>query len=139
MITNYRAYAVGLLLCISSSANSVDLVINRDIDYQSLSRNALRSIFSMRMTQWPNGTPIRVFVMGDKTSQHSSFSKHVLGVFPHQLRRAWNRQIYSGTGQAPMKVETEAEMLEKIENTPGAIGYLSKDNINERVRKLSVE
>ncbi len=139
MITNHRAFAVGLLLCLSSSANSVDLVTNRDIDYESLSRNTLRSIFSMRMTQWPNGTPIRVFVMGDKTSQHSDFSKHVLGVFPHQLRRAWNRQIYSGMGQAPMKVDTEAEMLQQIQNTPGAIGYLSEDYINERVRKLSVE
>ncbi|MCG7947453.1 MAG: hypothetical protein N0C84_14020, partial [Candidatus Thiodiazotropha taylori] len=75
----------------------------------------------------------------DKTSQHADFSKHVLGVFPHQLRRAWNRQIFSGMGQAPMKVNTEAEMLEQIENTPGAIGYLSEDKINERVRKLSVE
>ncbi|MBV2092813.1 MAG: substrate-binding domain-containing protein [Candidatus Thiodiazotropha sp. (ex Ctena orbiculata)] len=139
MTTNYRAFAVGLLLCLSSSANSVDLVINRDIDYESLSRNTLRSIFSMRMTQWPNGKPIRVFVMGDKTSQHADFSKHVLGVFPHQLRRAWNRQIFSGMGQAPIKVNTEAEMLEQIGNTPGAIGYLSEDNINERVRKLSVE
>jgi ABC-type phosphate transport system substrate-binding protein len=42
-------------------------------------------------------------------------------------------------GQAPMKVENEAEMLQQIENTPGAIGYLSEDYINERVRKLSIE
>ena len=139
MITVYRAFAVGLLLCLCDSANSVDLVINRDIDYETVSRNTLRSIFSMRTTQWPNGAPIRVFVMGDKTSQHADFSKQVLGVFPHQLRRAWNRQIYSGMGQAPIKVKTEAEMLQQIENTPGAIGYLSEDLINERVRKLPVE
>jgi ABC-type phosphate transport system substrate-binding protein len=139
MITAYRAFAVGLLLCLCDTAHSVDLVINRDINTESVSRHTLRSIFSMRMTQWPNGTPIRVFVMGDKTTQHSNFTKHLLGVFPHQLRRVWNRQIYSGMGQAPNKVESESEMLEQIKNTPGAIGYLSEDYINERVRKLSVE
>lgn len=139
MITANRAFAAGLLLCLCNTANSVDLVINRDIDYENVSRNTLRSIFSMRMTQWPNGTPIRVFVMGDKTAQHAAFTKHLLGVFPHQLRRAWNRQIFSGMGQAPIKVESEEEMLEQIENTPGAIGYLSEEHINEHVRTLSVE
>ncbi|MES9834628.1 MAG: substrate-binding domain-containing protein [Candidatus Thiodiazotropha sp. LLP2] len=139
MITAYRAFAVGLLLCLCNTASSVDLVANRDIDSEIVSRNTLRSIFSMRTTQWPNGTPIRVFVMGDKTSLHAEFTKHILGVFPHQLRRAWNRQIYSGMGQAPIKVQSETEMLKQIENTSGAIGYLSEDFINERVRKLSVE
>ena len=139
MRTAYQAFVVGLLLCLCGTANSVDLVINRDIDYQSVSRHTLRSIFSMRMTQWPNGTPIHVFVMGDKTTQHANFSKHILGVFPHQLRRAWNRQIYSGMGQAPIRVKSEQEMREQIEKTPGAIGYLSEEYINDRVRKLSVE
>jgi ABC-type phosphate transport system substrate-binding protein len=139
MTITYRAFAVGLLFCFCETAHSIDLVINRDIDFGSISRNTLRSIFSMRTTQWSNGTPIHVYVMGDKTPQHAKFSKHILGVFPHQLRRAWNRQIYSGMGQAPIKVQSEKEMLEQIENTPGAIGYLSEDLINERVRKLSVE
>lgn len=93
----------------------------------------------MRMTQWPDSTPIRVFVLGDKNPIHSEFSKTVLGVFPHQLRRAWNRQIYSGTGQAPIKVKSEAEMILKIESTQGAIGYLPKDQINEQVRSIEIE
>ncbi|MEJ2610664.1 MAG: substrate-binding domain-containing protein [Candidatus Thiodiazotropha sp.] len=134
-----QALAVGFLLCLCGTANSVDLVTNLDTHYESVSRNTLRSIFSMRMTQWPDGTPIQVFVMEDKSDQHADFSKHILGVFPHQLRRVWNRQIYSGMGQAPVKVGSEREMREQIEKTPGAIGYLSEEYINEHVRILSVE
>jgi len=99
----------------------------------------VRSIFSMRMTSWPDGMPIQVFVLGDKTPLHSEFSKKILGVFPHQLRRAWNRQIYAGIGQAPAKLESEEEMLDKIATTPGAIGYISEDMINEQIRKIAVE
>jgi hypothetical protein len=58
---------------------------------------------------------------------------------PHQLRRAWNRQIYSGIGQAPNKVDTEAEMRRLIASTPGAIGYLPEDQINEHVRKVEIK
>jgi ABC-type phosphate transport system substrate-binding protein len=134
-----QALVVGFLLCLCGTANSVDLVTNLDTHYESVSRNTLRSIFSMRMTQWPDGTPIQVFVMEDKSDQHADFSKHILGVFPHQLRRVWNRQIYSGMGQAPVKVGSEREMREQIEKTPGAIGYLSEEYINEHVRILSVE
>ncbi|MET0067947.1 MAG: substrate-binding domain-containing protein [Candidatus Thiodiazotropha sp.] len=134
-----KAFVVGLLFLAFDAAHAVDLVANRDIDFESISKNTLRSIFSMRMTQWPDGTPIRVFVMGDKSALHMDFAKQMLGVFPHQLRRAWNRQIYSGMGQAPIKVETEQEMLEQIATTPGAIGYLSEENIDEQVRILPVQ
>jgi ABC-type phosphate transport system substrate-binding protein len=93
----------------------------------------------MRLTSWPSGMPIRVFVLGDKDDLHAAFSKRILGVFPHQLRRAWNRQIFSGTGQAPEKVESEREMLDRVSRTPGAIGYISEDMINEQIRTLAVE
>ncbi|MCU7931988.1 MAG: substrate-binding domain-containing protein [Candidatus Thiodiazotropha sp. (ex Codakia rugifera)] len=135
----YHAFAIGLLLCFCGTAQSIDLVINPDVSQETISRNALRSIFSMRMTRWPDGKPIHVFVMGDKTNLHSDFSKQLLGVFPHQLRRAWNRQIYSGMGQAPTKVESEEEMRNQVAETPGAIGYLSEGNINEHIRTISVE
>ncbi|MEJ2405338.1 MAG: substrate-binding domain-containing protein [Candidatus Thiodiazotropha sp.] len=135
----FQAFVVGLLFLTCGAAQGVDLVANRSIDFETISKSTLRSIFSMRMTQWPDGTPIRVFVMGDKTPQHTDFAKHILGVFPHQLRRAWDRQIYSGMGQAPIKVETEQEMLEQIATTPGAIGYLSEEYINEQVRILPVQ
>ena len=102
--------AAFLMLCASAQASTLEIVTNPSNQEKSLSLSSLRAIFSMRMTQWPDGTPIRVFVLGDKNPIHAEFSKQVLGVFPHQLRRAWNRQIYSGTGQAPSKVESEAEM-----------------------------
>ncbi|MCU7907095.1 MAG: substrate-binding domain-containing protein [Candidatus Thiodiazotropha sp. (ex Epidulcina cf. delphinae)] len=138
-IAYYAFVAVGLQLCLCGTAQSVDLIVNPDISQETVSRSTVRSIFSMRMTRWPDGTPIHVFVMGDRTDLHAAFSKQILGVFPHQLRRAWSRQIYSGMGQAPTKVESEEEMREQIEKTPGAIGYLSKENTNERVRTISVE
>lgn len=128
-----------ILLCLTANSSAVEVIANLEVPTESLRRSVVRSIFSMRMTSWPSGIPIRVFVLGDKNDLHSSFSKRVLGVFPHQLRRAWNRQIFSGTGQAPEKVESEQEMREKVAHTPGAIGYISEEMINEQIRTLAVE
>ena len=128
-----------LLLCVSLHAAAVEVVSNKAVNTQTLSLSTLRAIFSMRMTQWPDGSPIRVFVLGEKDPLHAEFTKKRLGVFPHQLRRAWNRQIYSGTGQAPSKLDTEAEMRGLIAATPGAIGYLSQDQIDEHVQTIEIQ
>jgi ABC-type phosphate transport system substrate-binding protein len=134
-----RGITVLTLLCLSPPSDAVDLVVNQAAPVETLSRSVVRSIFSMRMTSWPDGMPIQVFVLGDKTALHADFSKQILGVFPHQLRRAWNRQIFAGTGQAPAKLESEEEMRDMVAKTPGAIGYISEEMINDQIRKIDVE
>jgi ABC-type phosphate transport system substrate-binding protein len=135
----FRCTLAAVLLCLTTTSSAVELIANPEVPTESLTRSVVRSIFSMRLTSWPSGMPIRVFVLGDKDDLHAAFSKRILGVFPHQLRRAWNRQIFSGTGQAPEKVGSEREMLDRVSRTPGAIGYISEDMINEQIRTLAVE
>lgn len=128
-----------ILVSLVPCSGAVELIAHPNIEQAGLSRSTVRSIFTMRMTSWPNGQPVRVFVLGDKDDLHATFSKRILGVFPHQLRRAWNRQIFSGTGQAPEKVADEKEMLDRVTQTPGAIGYISEEMINEQIRTIAVE
>ncbi len=101
-----------------------EIVVHSSVLQEDISRNTLRAIFGMRHRKWADGVPIKVFVLRDDVSLHISFSKSILHVFPYQLRRAWDRQVYSGTGQAPNEVKSIEEMRKKIAETPGAIGYL---------------
>ncbi len=130
---------IATLLLFSWHVCAVEIISYPGVKTDSLPLSSLRSIFSMRLTQWPDGTPIRVFVLNEKAPLHAAFSKKMLGVFPHQLSRAWNRQIFSGTGQAPIRIDTEAEMRSQVATTPGAIGYLSEEQINEQVRTIEIE
>ena len=93
----------------------------------------------MRLRNWPDQTPVRVFVLRDDNPTHSLFSKQILNIYPHQLRLAWDRLVFSGTGQAPTEVSSEAEMRERVAKTPGAIGYLPRSMINGSVRILPVQ
>jgi len=101
------------------------------------SQSALRAIFGMRLRKWEDGSPIRVFVMPDEHPLHISFSKNVLHVFPYQLRAAWNRLVFSGTGEEPIIVKSEQKMRVIVGSTPGAIGYLSRSMIDESVKPIS--
>ncbi len=114
-------------------------MVHRSVSEQSISRNTLRIVFGMRLRVWADGTAITVFVLPDDHPTHVSFAKEVLNVFPYQLRAAWDRLTFSGTGQAPIEVSSENEMRSKIATTPGAIGYLKGAMINDQVRVLQIK
>ena len=115
------------------------VIVNPDVTLESLSKNALRAIFGMRLRTWPDNQPIKVFVFTDDNPIHASFAKSQLLIFPQQLRRAWDRLIYSGTGQGPNQVKSVEEMRNAIATTPGAIGYIQADQVTDRIRVLEVE
>ncbi len=121
-------------------AEEVDAVIHKTSSPPApISRYVLAAIFGMRLTTWPDGSAIKVFVLPDDSRIHALFCKQVLHVFPHQLRSAWDRLVYSGTGQAPEVLDTEEEMRARIASTPGAIGYLAKEMLDDSISILPVD
>lgn len=159
------AWALGLILLCGWPARAysdeVVVVVNPAAPAgPAIARNTLSAIFGMRLRAWEDGTPIRVYVLSDNHAVHVIFCKQILGVFPHQYRTAWDRLVYSGTGQAPLEVESEEEMRArvagirgeaavvvgseeemraKVAGTAGAIGYLTRNMIDESVTVVPVE
>ena len=119
-----------------SPSKAVDIIVNSSIQTSSLSRGTARAIFGMRLLKWPDGRPIKVFVLEDASLTHIAFCKEVLDIFPYQLRQSWDRLVYSGTGQAPISVSSEDEMITMVASNPGAIGYLRRSIVNDRIRTL---
>lgn len=126
------------LCCAAPQVCPQELIAHRDSGVESLTRNEARLFFTMRLKNWPNGTLVKVFVLPDNNELHRRFSNEVLGLYPYQLRRVWDRQIFSGTGQAPTTVSSEQEMLDRIATTPGAIGYANEPSGNSSMRVLEV-
>ncbi|MEQ5803067.1 hypothetical protein [Halomonas sp. H10-9-1] len=118
---------------------TVLLVAHADVTTQRLTRDTTRAIFAMRQRTWPNGQAARVFVLPNDHPVHERFVKERLAVYPHQLQLAWDRMVFSGTGQAPDRVRHQAEMLERIATTPGAIGYLEREYLDDRIQVISMD
>lgn len=107
-------------------AQSVQIIVNPSIASVELDRDLLRAIFTMRLRSWPNGPPVRVFVLPDDDPVSDRFYREQLGMYSYVLRSAWDRMVYTGTGLAPTVVHSEEEMRERVLATPGAIGYVSR-------------
>ena len=144
MTTRYLSYLLGgLAICIANGVpaeNSPVVVVNPATEPKaSLSQSALSAIFGMRLRKWEDGSPIKVFVLTDDSPLHIAFTKNILSIYPYQLRSAWDRLVFSGTGEEPNKVKTEQQMRVIVGSTPGAIGYLSRAMIDDTVKVLPLE
>ncbi|GAB4256509.1 MAG: hypothetical protein Kow0065_05260 [Methylomicrobium sp.] len=119
-----------LILVLGCPAHAADedivAIVHPSVIPQQLSIHTVKQIFGMKLRQWPNDKPIKVFVLPDRDPVHINFVKRILQIFPSQLRLAWDRQVFSGTGQAPSEANSEDDMLIRVSSTPGAIGYVSR-------------
>lgn len=106
---------------------------------EAISSNQLTRIFTMKLKKWSDGTPVKTFVLTSQSSVHHDFVIGYFGMRTHQLDRLWNRLLYSGTGRGPTKVSSEQEMIELVNMTPGAIGYISDSLITEQTNIIMIE
>ncbi len=118
------------------SKSSVEVIVSPSLLSMKLDRSLLRAVFTMRARQWPDGSPVRVFVLPDNHPLSDQFYREQLGMYSYVLRRTWDRMVFTGTGLAPTVVQTEKEMIERVRSTPGAIGFVRKSEITDSDGRL---
>lgn len=127
-----------LLFTFAMAVNAQEVITNASVKSDRLSVSTLRAMFGMRLRNWSDGTPITVFILQAGSPDHIGFTKNVLKMFPHQLQRSWDRLVFSGTGQAPTVVRSLSEMKAKVASTPGAVGYIDRDNLDDTIKVLNI-
>lgn len=132
----YWRRKLSALLCISLGLTcgsavlggqpAVALIANKSVPASTVGVAQARALLSLRMTRWPDGTPVQLFVLGDDHPLHQATCKALLGIFPYQLRQSWDNAIFTGQALPPTVVRSEAELVNLVASTPGAIGYAGK-------------
>lgn len=117
---------------VSAMAERPDVISNANLELEDkVPLKTVRAIFTMRLRSWPDGTPVRVYVLPDQHPTHQAFCREVLRTFPYQIRQVWDRFVFTGTGQAPIVVDTETELRQRVAETPGAVGYIAANTADD--------
>ncbi|WP_215398390.1 hypothetical protein [Rheinheimera oceanensis] len=132
---------LAIVLCCGmfKSAAASTVVVNNSVALDKLTSAQLRSIFTMRQIQWPDGSPIYVVVLPDNSAEHQRFSREQLRLFPYQLTNIWDRQSFSGTASRPWQAKDQAHMMELLRTTPGSIGYVEQYQADPAVKEVRIE
>lgn len=120
------------MLCFSVQANSAPVVIyHQNIASEELSRSSLVRLYGMQKKVWQDGIPVKVYILPKNSQIHKDFVLKFLRMQPYQMNRLWHRLLFSGTGSVPEEVSSVDEIIEKVNSTPGAIGYIDDSKISK--------
>jgi ABC-type phosphate transport system substrate-binding protein len=128
-----------LCLLLLFPLKAATLVVHSSVPLETLSQSQLRNIFTLRQTQWPDGTPVKVIVLADSSPLHQRFCREQLRLFPYQLTAIWDKRSFSGTGRRPQQVDSMAAMLELVRTEAGAIGYVEAQYVGSAVKEVRIE
>ncbi len=117
---------------------SVVLVVNDSVEIEKISVDSLRAIYSLRQLSWLDGVEITAFVLDIDGDTHRQFCRDLLKVYPHQLKKGWDRMEYTGRARGPQIVQSEQMLLDLVKQIPGAIGYVQTAVDVPNVHMISV-
>ena len=104
--------------------NGYIIIVNKSITDEVFNRADIESIFLGKKTRWSNG--IKTVPVTMKEGEiHEQFIREVIRKSLNAYMNYWRKMIFTGKGVIPVSFETNKEILQYVNNTPGAIGYLS--------------
>ena len=118
-------------------AGDVIVIVNKSVSESSLDQKFIKSIYLGKKTSWNDGSNITFVVLNGDV--HDTFLKKYVGKKASQFNAFWKKQIFTGKGIPPKKLDSEKAMVEFVAQTPGAIGYVSANAKVANVKTITVK
>lgn len=135
-----RTCIVGLIVLVSGAAaraQDVLIVTYKGASVSQVRESELRDIFTGVQSRFADGTrAIPVVLKGGPT--HEVFLHKHIGETLNDFRGRWQKAVFTGQGSMPKEFASEAELLNYVSVTPGAIGYVSRVSGRDGVKVLTV-
>lgn len=126
-----------LLMSVVCFAGDFIIIANKSVGESLISKADVKNIFLGKKSTWSDGSAINAVILkgGDV---HISFLKTAVKKSKSQFNTFWKKAIFTGTGTPPQKFDNEKAMLDYVAKTPGAIGYVSANMIDDRVNIIKL-
>lgn len=131
------AFAASLLFLLFQTATAgVAVIGNPELSIRSITSSQAADIFLGKMTKLPDGTPLTVIEHKDGDAVKEEFYNNVVGKSFSQLKAYWAKLVFTGEGVPPKEYAGDKAVMQRVANTPGAIGYVSDESVDRSVRVL---
>ena len=131
---------VFLLLLAAPASHASDkfkVIVHPDLNVTSLTQPVVAGVFLKRLERWSNGMLIKP-VDQSSGAVRDDFSLAILGKSANSVKQYWTQQIYSGHVLPPIQKRSDAEVIDFVRSTPGAIGYVSESAATDGVRVVAI-
>ena len=126
-----------LLSGIASAASGVKVIANPSVKADSISAEALKSVFLEERSSLPDGSRVEPVISKGGTA-HETFVKQYLGKSDSDLQTYYRSLVFTGKGSMPKAVGSDTEIAAYVARTRGAIGYVSSETSIDGAKTLVV-
>ncbi len=110
---------------------------NMNVQDSVLSQADIQSIYLGKKDKWTNNQGINFTALGNGTC-HDAFIRKFVGRTPFQFQNYWKKQIFTGKGQPPRAFDSDAEVVDYVSRTSGAIGFSCTPPDSSKVKVLTI-
>ncbi len=129
-----RILLVGLLIALCTIAKSeLVVVVSKQSEIDSLNSQEIANIFLARTNRFPNGQKTEPIELREKEIR-SNFYASITGKSPKQLSAYWTTLVFTGKGRPPKRYQDLDDLIEVLENNPGKITYLDRDQVTDSMK-----
>lgn len=126
------------ILCFMKIAPAQVVVIaNKSVPLDTITSAKLYDLYSRETQLWDKEQPVVVYDLKPKKEIKVLFYKS-LGKSINIMKSIWMVNMLSGEGDPPESLKSEDEMLKRVANTPGAIGFISMAKVKDEVKVLAI-
>jgi len=137
MLMLYRCIFVYLFAMFGSIQAQVVIIAHKDVPVEQLTQPQLLDFYTGDIKRWENKDPVIVFTLKPKTAIQDSFF-YLLGRTSSRMKSIWMKNMLSAESDPPESLISESAVLQRVSSTPGAIGFVSQDSINDAVKTLII-
>jgi TonB family protein len=115
----------------------VKVIANRSVKADAITAGDLKRVFLEERIALGDGTHVEPVLEKDGPV-HEAFLRECLGGTDDDLQNYYRALVFSGRGSMPKQLGSDEEVVAYVENTRGAIGYVSARTNTEKVKTLVI-
>lgn len=141
MMRHIPRYLVYLAMITCSPSQAIDVSVFSKLpatkkENEEFLKNNIVNIFTLKTRSWSTGERLQVFILPKDSIYTQVFTKKYLKMTSQSYFDILESNQASGRGQAAVIVESQSDLVFKILNTRGSIGYADESvlvNLGDRV------
>jgi len=125
---DFRAFIIIPFLVLSNLLYSQTFtdykVIGNTTGVTELTQAQVKSYFKAKYTLWDNGKSVKIVLHSSESTQAEKVAKLIFNTTHQGVKKYWLSLVFQGRANPPIYCDSDAEVLQYVKKTPGAIGII---------------
>lgn len=114
--------------------SDVVVVIHPENPLQALDAASVKRLYLGHARRFPGGNSMQFMSLPSEHALTQSFFSSVLNMSPGQVKTHWASLVFTGRGNPPEQLQSEAQLLEWLARTPNGITFLHPLTVDDTVK-----